>query len=399
MAFNIFSAIILLAITLCGSYLWVMAIASISPLRRIKETSHQHRFAIAIPAHNEANVIGNTVATLKKLDYPQDLYDIFVVADFCTDDTAQIAQEQGAICYQRIQGERGGKGSALRFLFERIFEYGTEYDAIVVFDADTCADREFLRFMNARISQGAQIIQGRHVISNPHDSWISSLSWCLMTIDNRFNNQGRANLHLSAKHMGDSICFRSNVLKRMGWGSGLTEDFDFRLRLLLDGIRIQYEPLAIGYGQAPVTFKDGQTQHLRWAKGLTETSRHYRNKLFKEGIRLKDLGRLDGAVGSTFPSYSTLTLISVLMLILSLALPFGSWPFLVNLWVFMVVVWFIYPWLGLALEKAPGWAFLSILSGPFYICWRTWIYLRARLAAKNSIKWNRTPHKNLKVDK
>ena len=399
MIFNILSAIVFFIILLCGSYLWVIALASIKPLPKIKETPDQNRFAIVIPAHNESDVIGSTVATLKNNNYPANLFDIYVVADFCTDQTAQIAREQGATCYERTQGERGGKGAALRFLFGRIFESNIQYDAIVVFDADTQVDSKFLQVMNTQLSEGALVIQGRHVISNPGDGWIPALSWALMTIDNRFNNHGRAILHLSAKHMGDSICFRSGVLERMGWSSGLTEDFELRLKLLLAGIRIQYEPRAIGYGQAPITYRDAQSQHLRWAKGVTEASHHYRLRLFQEGIRLKDWGRLDGAIGSTLPSYSTLTLISILIYVLNLIPHRGTWPLITALWGVAVIAWLIYPLLGLALEKAPSWAYLSLFTGPLYIGWRTWIYLRARLAAPGSIQWNRTPHKNTRANK
>ena len=377
----------------------MIALASIKPLPKVKEAPNRNRFAIAIPAHNEESVIGDTIATLNEIDYPRELFDIFVVADYCTDRTAQTARAEGAICYERTQGVQGEKGLALRYLFERIFESNIQYDAIIVFDADTQVDSKFLKVMNARLTEGIQVIQGRRMIINPGDGWISALGWVLMTIDNRFNNQGRTILHLSAKHMGESICLRIDVVKKMGWGNGLTEDFDFRLKLLLNNIRITYEPQAISYGQSPTTYKDVQLQRLRYAKGVTEASRRFRIKILMEGIRLKDWGRLDGAIGSTLPSYSTITMISILMFIISLIPPMGISPLIKSFWGVAVMAWCIYPIIGLALEKAPGWAYLSIFSGPMYIGWRTWIYFRARLAAPGSIQWNRTPHKNLKANK
>ena len=116
----------------------------------------------------------------------------------------------------------------------RIFERESNYDAIIVLDADTLVDEYFLRYMNSRISQGGKVIQGKHIINNPTDSWISSLAWVLMTVDNRFNNQGRANLNLSAKNMGDSICYSSEVIRNIGFSRGLTEDYQYRFRLLLN---------------------------------------------------------------------------------------------------------------------------------------------------------------------
>jgi cellulose synthase/poly-beta-1,6-N-acetylglucosamine synthase-like glycosyltransferase len=391
MIFNVISGLFLFFITLCEIYLWCIALSSIKPLPKIISSSLQHRFAIAIPAHNEANVIGNTVATLRQLNYPRNLFDIYVVADFCTDLTAQISQDQGAICFERANGERGGKGSALSYLFEQIFDTHFDYDAVVVFDADTRVDRNFLQVMNARLNQGALVIQGRHVISNPHMGWFPALSWAMMTIDNRYSNHGRMNLKLSAKHMGDSICIRTNVLKKSGWGQGLTEDYEFRLKLLLDRVQIQYEPNAIGYGQAPLTINEAHSQRLRWIKGMIDAKKLYRHQLVKEGIKNMDWSMLDGAISNTIPSYSVLTMISVLNFIISYLFPAYFWHPSFYIWGGVTLLWLLYPLLGLLLEKSPGWAYLAILTGPIQILWRTWLSLYFRFAPTH-ISWIRTPH-------
>jgi cellulose synthase/poly-beta-1,6-N-acetylglucosamine synthase-like glycosyltransferase len=297
-------------------YLWLLAFASIHQKPPVSKALKRARFAIAIPAHNEDTVIGNTVDQLLKQDYPRHLFDIFVVADYCEDKTAQIATEHGAICYERLDGERGSKGAALRYLFEQIFKLPANYDAVVVFDADTHVHLQFLGFMNSHIQQGKKVIQGHHIISNPREGLFPALTWCMMSIDNRFSNQGRTNLKLSAKHMGDSICFNSEILKEYGWGAGLTEDYEFRLQLLLDGIKIQYEPAAVGLGQAPRTYQEARAQRLRWAKGMAEAHKHFSQQLFLSGMQEKDWSKLDGALASSLPSYSTMTLIAGLMLAL-----------------------------------------------------------------------------------
>src|SRR5207237_7553717 len=132
------------------------------------------------------------------------------------------------------EGPRGSKGAALRWLFARILDPDSKwspaapYDAVVIFDADTHVQRDFLRLMDARLSGGASVIQGQHRIRNPRDGWFPALTWAMFIIDNRLQNLGRTNLGLSAKNMGDSICFRADVLRRLGWGEGLTEDYAFR---------------------------------------------------------------------------------------------------------------------------------------------------------------------------
>jgi len=386
--------LIFVAVGVAGVYLWAVALASVSAARRAAQPGRQHRFAVAIPAHNEGGVVTGIVASLRQADYPQEMYDVFVAADHCTDSTADKARAAGATCFERAEGEERGKGAALRWLFERIFEIDVDYDSIIVFDADTQVDPGFLRWMNARLCEGTQAVQGRHVISNPREGWFPALSWAMMTIDNRFSNQGRANLGLSAKHMGDSICFRSDVLRELGWGSGLTEDYDFRLRLLSEGICIDYEPQAVGYGEAPLTWREAQAQRTRWHAGRAEAKKRHTRRLLREGIRRRDLAMVDGAIGSLIPSYSTLTLISAAAFLVHLVIGPYLWPALTYLWGAMTLTWFLYPLFGLALEKAPAWAYLAIMSGSIFIVWRTWLSLRVRLS-RTRMDWVRTPHRGV----
>jgi cellulose synthase/poly-beta-1,6-N-acetylglucosamine synthase-like glycosyltransferase len=380
------------AVGAAGAYLWFLALASIRASRGLPPATSTHRFAIAVPAHDEEAVIGQTVATLRQQRYPAEMYDIFVVADHCTDRTVEAASNQGATCLERDDGPRGGKGQALRWLFERIFTAGTSYDAVVVFDADTQVDAGFLSVMNARLAAGAKVVQGRHVISNPREGWFPALTWAMMTIDNRYHNQGRIALGLSAKHMGDSICFRSDVLRSLGWGSGLTEDYEFRLRLLLEGIRIQYEPRAVGYGQAPPRLKEAQAQRSRWLKGTADARKRYRKELLRQGLHRGDWAMLDGALGSSMPSYSTLALVSAIMFLCHIALSGQFWPILAYLWGITALTWFAYPLLGLALEKSLWWGYVAVLSGPVFMLWRTWLSLRVRWMGR-SVTWVRTSHK------
>jgi len=245
--------------------------------------------------------------------------------------------------------------------------------------------------MNARLQGGAQVVQGKHTISNPKASWYAALASALMIIDNRFSNQGRHNLGLSARIMGDSICVRTEILKSHRWGSGLTEDYDYRLRLLLEGIKIEYQPFAVGFGQAPRTWKEAKFQRLRWLKGHADTGSIYRWELFSAGFRSGDFSQVDGALSTLVPSYSTLALFSSIAFIFTLLLDSSCRvPFMV-IGSATLILWFLYPFLGLALEKAPLQSYLVTVSGPFYILWRSWLLIRTKLLG-SKINWVRTPH-------
>ncbi len=390
------SFIALLVSALPAGYLALMALASVrGPQRRqTAGPAPATRFAIAIPAHDEAAVIARTVRRLAALNYPPELYTVHVVADHCTDSTAAAARQAGAVVHERNSGPRTGKGAALSWLFRQILS-DPRIDAVVVFDADTRVEPDFLRVMDARLQAGAQVVQGQHVISNPDSGWFPALTWAMFLVDNRFQNLGRTNLGWSAKNMGDSICFRADVLRRVGWGEGLTEDYQLRQKLLLEGIKIEYEPAAIGYGEAPRTWAQARAQRARWLRGTHDASRQFARRLLAEALRRRDPALADGALQAYLPAYSTLTMAGGLALAGQVALNWLAGPLfprgLLAGWLGLVAGLFVYPLFGLALEAAPLRAYLAILSGPFFIVWRTWLAATARFG-RRQVPWIRTAH-------
>jgi cellulose synthase/poly-beta-1,6-N-acetylglucosamine synthase-like glycosyltransferase len=383
-------------------YLYTLALAAVRERHTHPSQQPRQRFAITIAAHNEEVVIADTVRRLRELDYPADAFDIHVAADHCTDHTAAEARAAGAIVHERSAGPAGSKGAALRWLFARVFEPSDTrpaYDAAVIFDADTLVEPNFLRIMDAGLTAGDQVIQGQHVIRNPEDGWFPALTWAMFIIDNRLQNVSRSNLGWSAKNMGDSICFRADVLRRLGWGEGLTEDYAFRQQLLLEGIKITYEPAAIGFGEAPLTWSAARTQRARWLRGAHDASHRYARELVVQAVRRRSPPLLDGALQAYLPSYSSLTVIALaayfaqLAVVASRRVPFaGTTAHLLSLWSGAVAALFAYPLIGLAMERAPLKAYLAILSGPLFIVWRTWLALMSRQRGK-IVVWIRTPRK------
>lgn len=386
----------LLALLLCliplGYWIALMLASFHKPV--LKDTQSEKIFAIAIAAHNEETVIASTVERLLGMEYPTHLFSVHIVADHCSDHTAESARRAGAVVHERNDGPRNGKGAALSWLFRRILE-DRKCDAVVIFDADTRVDKKFLSIMNSQLMAGEQIVQGRHVISNPEDGWFPALTWAMFMIDNRFQNLGRVNLGWSAKNMGDSICISADALRKVGWGDGLADDYQLRQKFLLSGIKIAYEPSAVGLGEAPLTWKQAQVQRARWIRGAYDADQQHAATLLKMGIKNRDMALLDGALQAYLPSYSMLTaFILVVLLLHFVAYKFGMHvpALLIAAWVSIFGIIFLYPFIGLALEKAPLKAYLVILTGPIFIVWRIWLSLVARFGKKD-IVWVRTAHK------
>ena len=141
-------------------YFFIISFCGMWRRKEKKITTPRKTFAVVVAAHNEHAVIGQLVTNLQQLNYPKDLYDIYVIADNCSDNTADIAREKGAIVCVRTHPTKKSKGYALEWMFERLFKMDKEYDGVVIFDADNLVHPQFLMEMNNRLCKGDKIIQG-----------------------------------------------------------------------------------------------------------------------------------------------------------------------------------------------------------------------------------------------
>ena len=182
-------------------YLCLIGFAGMWRRREVKIKIPQKKFAVIVAAHNESAVIAPLIENLKTLDYPKELYDIYVIADNCTDNTAEIASNAGAIVCRRIDETKKSKGYALDWMFERLFEMeksGKIYDAVAIFDADNLVSPNFLMEMNNRLCKGDKIIQGFLDAKNPYDTWISGTFAIAFWVIDYVSHLAKTNLGLSA---------------------------------------------------------------------------------------------------------------------------------------------------------------------------------------------------------
>ena len=133
-----------------------------------------HKFMAIIPAHNEENVVTELIESLKKQNYPKELLDIYVIADNCTDKTAEVARNEGAIVYERFDNTKKTKGYALDWFLQQKIQEDADYDAVCIFDADNIVDKDFIKNMNKKLCQGEDVVQGYRDIKNPTDNWITA---------------------------------------------------------------------------------------------------------------------------------------------------------------------------------------------------------------------------------
>ena len=254
-----------------------------------------HKFMAIIPAHNEETVVGNLVESLKAQNYPKDKYDIYVIADNCTDDTAKVAKEAGAIVLKRFDEFHKTKGFALDWFLKQKIEEDADYDAFCVFDADNIVDKDFLKNMNKKLCQGEEVVQGYRDIKNPNDSWISSGYAIFYWMMHRFYHLARYNLGLSALLNGTGFMVKFDLVKPNGWKTiTLTEDIEYSLMNIIDGRKVSWSTDAIVYDEQPITFKQSWVQRSRWTVGHLQCMKHYTKDLAEGVVKHKTLMNFDG---------------------------------------------------------------------------------------------------------
>lgn len=371
-----------------------------------REVKPEKRFALIVAAHNEEAVICDIIESLKNLDYPKELYDIFVIADNCNDKTFIKAKGKGAIVYKRTNKEKVGKGYALEWMFEKIFKLHKKYDAIAIFDADNLAHKSFLKEMNKKLCEGYKVVQGYLDSKNPNDTWITgSYSIAFWSCDRMFQ-LARSNVGLSSQLGGTGFCIDVEILKKLGWGANcLTEDLEFTCKLVLNGYKVGWAHDAIIYDEKPLTLVQSWRQRKRWMQGFADVASRYFFKLLKRSIVKLNFTSFDCALYSIQPIVTILIGISAIIGIIQYCIKifniitnFNSFIYSVNFDLITIiaivysVVQYIYTPFILILEKKFSMkVFLYYVIYPIYTI--TWFPISIQgILDKNKKEWNHTVH-------
>ncbi len=268
-------------------YFYQIIYAVVGVVRRPQqppEASKNHRYAVLIAARNESAVIAALIDSIKKQNYPQQLLDIFVVADNCTDDTAAVAKKAGATAvYERFNEVQVGKGFALDFMLKRIAQdYGADaYEGYFVFDADNLLAQNFVREMNKWFDRGYRVLTSYRNSKNYASNWLSAGYSLWFLRESRYLNYPRMQLGTSCAISGTGFLVHGDIIRKNdGWKHHLlTEDIEFSVDCVIHGEKIGYCHTAVLYDEQPCTWSQSWTQRLRWAKGFYQVFGRYHTRL------------------------------------------------------------------------------------------------------------------------
>ncbi len=392
-------------VTIFWLYQLCISVCSLIKLKdKPLKVKKDHKFMAIIPAHNEEAVVGNLIESLKNQNYNKELYDIYVIADNCTDRTAQVARDAGAIVYERFDPEKKTKGFALDWFIKQKIQENADYDALCVFDADNIVDKNFIKNMNKKLCQGEDVVQGYRDIKNPTDSWITSGYALFYWTMHRFYHLARYNVGLSPLLNGTGFMVRFDVLKPDGWQTKtLTEDIEFSLQRIIKGKKLGWATDAIVYDEQPVGFKQSWSQRSRWTVGHMQCIKEYTKSLAKAIKDKKTMMNVDGflyIVGS-IPMF----VLTIILLLTNFLMYTGSAitqaDLMINILRYLVPT-FLFPivtsMFAMWLDKRPIKPMIKgLLCYPLFM--GSWLLINFKCLFKRNTKWEKINHvRNIKIN-
>lgn len=356
------------------------------------DKNNETTFAIIIPAHNEEKMIAKTIYSINGIIYPQTKYEVFVVADNCSDNTAHIAKHLGVNVLERIDSSKKGKGYALRWAFDKLLSEQDKYDAFIVIDSDSLISGNYLHVINHYIKQGSRVIQSSDLVLPQKNNWSSEATRIGFILFNYVRPLGRKYLGFDMGLRGNGMCFTKEVLAEIPWQSwALTEDLEYGLILLLKGERITFAPEATVWAHMPLKADNAESQRERWEKGRKDITKSYSRTFLRKSIEKRSIAFLDVFIDLITPPFvNTMLIISVLLIcsiVLSFLMPING--IYAVIWALFLIIGFVHLLLGLKLVHADKDLYKSVLYIPIYVIWKVKVLVKTLFSDKPKT-WVRT---------
>ncbi|MGS2718082.1 glycosyltransferase family 2 protein [Eionea flava] len=373
-------------------YLLSITIAGIIGTRRNKTTKqptnekekHEKiRICVLIPAHNEQQTIKRTIDSLLQARQNNENIDLYVIADNCTDDTANLAARTQAKVLERTNKHLRGKGAALQWAMQQLKD--KDYDYTLIIDADSIVNDHYFDALQSFLqSTHSDVVQTRYeALINTH----SSIKRLAMLGFNVLRPKGRVALGGSAGIMGNGFIVSRNTLERVPFhANSIVEDLEYHMRLVEADVKVSYCDDARVYGEMPNDDAASDIQSSRWEGGrLGVLKAAFLPLLVKSvtGLCKGELHALDALLDLM------LLPIGYMVLLLSIGL-FLPHTLALSVFGFYVITLYV---IGATL-CGNGLTELSVLRKLPIFLWRKIARLPALLSASSTkTQWKRTPRK------
>lgn len=375
-----------------------LTLGTLSRSKRAAAPTRRSSAAILMPAHNEAGGIRPIIAKL--LPSLDETIRLIVIADNCSDDTARVTREAGAIVIERHDATLRGKGHALAFGREWLRAQADDPqsphplpDCVVVLDADCEISREDLRLLIETAHATQRPVQSCYLLrSSPDDGAMTQISNFAILIKNRVRQRGAAALGAPAVLGGTGMAFAWPIIAQAPLAtSDLVEDLVLGIDFARKGVAPIYLEQAETWSDAAGQ-QDTLTQRTRWEHGYVQTALRHGLPLALNGITSLRPTLIWCGLSLLVPPLALLMSLSIAALVLAAVLALlggsGSPALLLAFAITLVALLLGCAWARDGREIVSAQTLARI---PLYIAWKIPVYLK--LVRKRETEWVRTKRK------
>ena len=346
------------------------------------------RLLVVIPAHNEEVSIAITIQSVLAANYPKDSFQVLVLADNCSDRTAEIAEAEGAFVYVRTDALRRGKGFALEDSFTKVLKDPrfSEMEGFMVLDADSTVGSDVLRQFAHALQKGADFAQCYSSVGNRDASIRTQLLTYALSLFNGVYMHGLERAGLGAHLRGNGMGFsRAGYIRRPWSASSLAEDLEFSWRLRFQGEKVCFLGEATIFAEMPSQSGPSVSQRARWEHGRAYLKKEYTKALLHADVSF--LKRLLWLIDLWMPSLSNLCGIVFLsfFVLIGMYVTQGCLGIVSVAAALNVLSIFFYLGSPFFIMRLPVRYFASLWFAPYYAIWRMGVLLK-----KKPQEWIRT---------
>lgn len=352
-----------------AAHLGLLAVASWFYREPRPASPPEIRFLVLVPAHNEERVIGSGLEAIMADRRPCEM--VLVVADRCTDRTAEIARSLGASVIERGPHEPAGRAAARQAGLEHA--RSLDWDAVLMLDADSVIEPGFFDACACAMASGAKAVQARSE-SSRGCTLAAEASLAAFTLQGITVPRGRDRLGVSVRLRGTGMAIRRDVALAHRFRAPASEDLFFTLDLLLEGIRCRHVDAARLRSQGASTWGAFEGQKVRYEAGRMAAARAYVPRLLRRAIEHRDAASLETAWFLASPSFALATLSQLLA---------GGLAAIAGAWTLAAVFAAAFALLALALitgliqARAGLRTWLALCAAPWYLVWKAVVQARA----------------------
>lgn len=339
------------------------------------------KLGVVIPAHNEAGGIAACVKSVLACQAAGVDLQVVVIADNCTDMTAQFAKEAGARVIVRMDQANRGKGFALDVAFGRLLREGIE--AFVVIDADTEVEPNFITEMAHAFQQGADAVQCRYLVNNAQFTFRTRLMNVALLAFNVLRPLGRNAIGCSAGIFGNGFGLSATTLCEVPYSArSVVEDLEYHLKLVKAGKQVRFLNSTTVRAEMPAGGRAAQTQRSRWEGGRIRMMLDFAPSL------IRDIARGERRLIEPLLDLLLLPLAFHVVLLASLMLVPNPFLKIYAASSLAMVLFHVLSavWVGEGTKNDV----LALLGAPLYILWKMTMVRSVVRSSRKKAEWVRT---------